>query len=202
MKDQTSWINREYEPGTETGLETGLGKEPRYGRDMGEPRLDFTEVKRAAGNSLIPGAVAAIAVCSTVSLLGRWDTGSAVAPINASSHVMWGAKAGQVERLTWAQTAPGLAVNVGASLWWAFVFNILFGKNLASKGWAGAVASGTATATLAYLVDYKLMPKRLTPGWEQRLSGRSLFLSLGAMGVGMGVGAMLMRGLRRSSRQH
>lgn len=156
-------------------------------------RETVSEMEDTARSSIIPGAVAAAAVCSAIALLGRSDTGSAIAPINASSHVIWGQRAGQVEKVTLGQTLPGLAINVGASFWWALVFEKLFGRKMDRGGAGTAIASGVATAALAYVVDYKLVPQRLTPGWEQRLTNRSLFTSLGIMGVGLGIGALLAR---------
>jgi hypothetical protein len=40
---------------------------------------------------------------------------------------------------------------------------------------AAVSAAAGATATLAYAVDYHVVPKRLTPGFEAHLSGRSMF---------------------------
>lgn len=147
----------------------------------------------ALRRSLWPGAVAAAFTCTAVALLGRSDTGSAIAPINASSHVIWGDRAGQIEEVTLSQTLPGLAVNVGASFWWAFVFEELFGRKVERSGVAGTLAAGCATAAVAYVLDYRILPRRLSPGWEQRLSDRSLLASLGIMGIGLGVGALLGR---------
>src|SRR5690606_41012256 len=86
---------------------------------------------------------------------------------------------------------PGLVINAGAGLWWAAVFQKLFGEQADRRGPMVALAGGLATAGLAYVVDYKLVPKRLTPGWELRISDKSLYMSLAAMGLGLGVGAIL-----------
>lgn len=148
-------------------------------------------------NMLFSGTAGAAAVCGAIAFLGRADSGSALAPINASSHIYWGVEAGQVERPTLAQTAPGLAINIGASFWWALVFELTFGRKLGQGhdqiSFTKAVAGGLATAGLAYIVDYKLVPKRLTPGWEQRLSGGSVLAGLAALGLGIGAGAYLAR---------
>ncbi|QCF26828.1 hypothetical protein [Hydrocarboniclastica marina] len=151
----------------------------------------------AIRNMLFSGTAGAAAVCGAIAILGRTDSGSALAPINASSHIYWGPEAGEVEQPTLAQTVPGLAINIGASFWWAMVFELTFGRKLGQGdgqiSFTKAIAGGLATAGLAYIVDYKLVPKRLTPGWEQRLSGGSVLAGLAALGLGIGAGAYLAR---------
>ena len=141
----------------------------------------------------IPASAAALAVFIAVTVMGRRDSGSAVAPINASSHVLWGDEAASVEKVTLKHTLPGAAINLGAAFWWAVVFRKLFGQSVDHRGAAAAMAGGVATAGLAYAVDYHLLPRRLTPGWEQRISSRSLAMSLAAMGIGLGLGAVIAR---------
>lgn len=140
--------------------------------------------------STLPGAIAGIGTLATVAYRGHRDTGSALAPINASSHALWGPRAGQVERPTLRHTLPGLAINLGAGLWWTLVFQKLFGAATERRGWPAAIGGGLATAALAYLLDYRILPRRLSPGWEQRITGRSLRLSLGVMGLGIGLASL------------
>lgn len=145
-------------------------------------------------DSLLPAAIAGAAVLGSIAIAGKRDSGSALAPINASSHVLWGDQAARVERATLRHTVPGVAINLGAAFWWALVCRVLFGR-AANRHPGTAVAAGTGTVALAYLLDYKLLPKRLTPGWELRISNRSLFTTLAVMGVGLGVGAVLAKQL-------
>lgn len=147
-------------------------------------------------DSLVPAATGALAVLGAITAAGRRDSGSAIAPVNASSHALWGDRAAAVETFTARHTLPGLAFNVGATMWWALVFQKLFGAAVDRRGAGAAVAGGMATAGLAYAVDYKLMPERLTPGWEKRLSHRSLLISIGLMGLGLGLGAVVGKRLR------
>lgn len=48
------------------------------------------------------------------------------------------------------------------------------------------------TTALACFTDYQLTPPRLRPGFEQRLSRRSLLLVYGAFGIGLAAGAILV----------
>ena len=40
-------------------------------------------------------------------------------------------------------------------------------------------------ATAAYFIDYKVVPKQLTPGIEKRLSHRSVLLAYAALALGL-----------------
>ena len=57
-------------------------------------KKDWGEALRSAVSS---GAVTAVATAGSVSLAGVHDTGSAVAPINATSHMAWGESAADFE---------------------------------------------------------------------------------------------------------
>ncbi|HET8700313.1 MAG TPA: hypothetical protein VFL97_01415 [Nitrococcus sp.] len=149
--------------------------------------------REAMRDSIAPGTAAGLTTLATVAARGSKDTGSAVAPINASSHAIWGDKAASVEAITVRHTVPGVIFNVAGTSWWALVFEKLFGTAVDRRGFPAALLGGTATAALAYLVDYRIVPRRLTPGWEHRVSRSSLFMTLGAMAAGLTIGAMCSR---------
>lgn len=153
--------------------------------------------REAMRDSIIPGTVAGLTTLATIAARGRKDTDSAIAPINASSHAIWGDKAAGVEATTIRHTVPGVIFNVAGAAWWALVFEKLFGTAVGRRGFPAALLGSTATAGLAYLVDYHVIPRRLTPGWEHRVSRGSLFMTLGAMATGLTVGTMLTRQERR-----
>lgn len=146
--------------------------------------------REAMRDSIVPRAVAGATTLAIVAARGQRKTGSATASVNASSHAIWGDKAAGVEVITARHTVPGVIFNMAGAAWWALVFEKLFGDR---RGFPAALLGGTATAGLAYLVDYHIVPKRLTPGWEHRVSRGSLFMALGAMAAGLIVGAMLTR---------
>jgi hypothetical protein len=152
--------------------------------------------QQAMKDSVVTGSVAAAAASAVVAWRGRHDSNSAIAPINATSHVVWGDEAAEVDHFTWQHTLPGIFINAGAGIWWGLVFQKLFGTRADQHGFAAATMGGAATAALAYAVDYHLVPKRLTPGWEMRISPPSLFMGLCAMGAGLAIGAALSRKVR------
>lgn len=46
---------------------------------------------------------------------------------------------------------------------------------------------------VASVVDYGLIPRRLSPGWELALSPRSAALGMAAMALGLGLGGLAAR---------
>ena len=46
-------------------------------------------------------------------------------------------------------------------------------------------ARGAATSAIAYVVDYHVVPRRLTPGFELRLPGAALAGIYAAMALGL-----------------
>jgi hypothetical protein len=120
------------------------------------------------------GAIAAGTVSAAVALAGARDSGSAVAPLNATSHIAWGESAGAVESVDAKHTLLGMALNAGACFFWATFYEKWFGRAAERRDVGVALLGGAVVATAAYVTDYHLVPKRLTPGWELRLSRRSL----------------------------
>lgn len=138
-------------------------------------------------DALIAGSIVCVVTAAAAALRGRTDSGSAVAPINATSHVVYGPEAGNVEVPDFRHTMLGLVINAGASVFWAAVYERLFGR-AGNRGDVGApLLGGVLVAALAYVVDYHLMPKRLTPGWEERVSPRSVAMIFGAMALSLTV---------------
>jgi hypothetical protein len=136
------------------------------------------------------GALAGAATTAAIALLGARETGSAAAPINATSHVLWGDEAGTRSGFDLKHTLPGLLVNGGAGVFWAVVYELLRARTRPDDR-AAALAGGAAVAGVAYVVDYHLIPRRLTPGWELRLSPRSVALGFVALGASLALAGLL-----------
>ncbi len=156
-------------------------------------RSDDREWGGTLQDALVAGSIVAAVTIASVAWRGRHDSGSAVAPINATSHVVYGPEAGNVDVADFRHTLPGLAINAGASVFWAAVYERLFGRADEGDSVGKALLGGGAVAGLAYLLDYHLLPKRLTPGWEERVSGRSLGLIFAAMALTLPVWSLLRR---------
>ncbi|WMT92754.1 hypothetical protein [Pelagibacterium sp. H642] len=145
---------------------------------------------------LLCGAGAAIASMGATAALARMEGKPALQPINSSSHWLWGEAVGKNTRLDAAHTGIGAATNLGAGLFWGTVLGfILDSKHPTLKQ---TVGYGIGVGAVAGALDYGIMPKRLTPGWELALSRRSVVLTFGAMTAGLVMGGLTARALEDS----
>src|SRR5262245_11322065 len=141
-------------------------------------------------NTLVTGAVATAATTAAIAACGRAEIGNAVAPLNAVSHILFGDEAARVDETTGKHTATGLALNAAAVGLWAGVHELFFTPP-GPRRLGPALAGRAATAALAYATDYFLVPDRLTPGFEKRLPGRSLFAIYAALAGSLALGSLL-----------
>ena len=126
--------------------------------------------------ALASGALAGSAAALVAAWCGRREVGSGPAPLNATSHIVWGAEAAYHDGMSAKYTATGLALHYGAAFFWAAIYEMLPGP---------APLRAAATTGIAYITDYHLVPKRLTPGFELRLSKSSLATIYVALALGL-----------------
>ncbi len=142
-------------------------------------------------DAVIAGTVAGIATTAAAATAARRQGAPAVAPVNAVSHVVWGDEAGHQDGLSARYTGTGFATNHAACVFWAGVYEAI--RRRVGAGVPGAVASGPAVAALAYVVDYHLVPKRLTPGYELRLSPAGLSVIYTALALSLPLWSIFSR---------
>lgn len=140
------------------------------------------------------GVTAAAATTAVILCLGHRRDQSAWAPLNAVSHIAFGDEAARHTELSARYTATGAALNAAAVISWAAVY-VGAMQLLPRPSWPAAVATGAGVAALAYVVDYHVVPRRLTPGFEKRLSGQSMFAIYSTLAAGLAAG-WLMRARR------
>ena len=139
------------------------------------------------------GTLAGTLIALTAGSLGKVENGRAIAPINAVSHILWGDQAARRVKPSLKYTGTGLALNEVAAVFWGVIYEKFFGLAARRGDVAKALAGGAVVAAAAYVTDYHIVPKRLTPGFEKRLSGRSLFGVYAAMALSLGAGALLTK---------
>lgn len=149
--------------------------------------------KTATQRALVSGTSASLLSTAALMVLGKAETGSAMAPTNAISHWIWGDTAARRNALSLRYSVPGYVIHHISSTFWALLFEKLVGDRLARKDPVAMLTAATAASAVACFVDYQLTPARLRPGFEQRLSRPSLALVYGAFGLGLALGAMLNR---------
>ena len=124
-------------------------------------------VARVARRTLTVGVAttAAVVVCDIV------ENRRSVGALNAISHIAWEDDALSQDKVSAKYTGVALGLNMTAHAGWALIYEAFFGKSRGAKSLFG----GALVAALAYIVDYKIVPPRFTPGFEHRVSGRSIF---------------------------
>jgi hypothetical protein len=150
--------------------------------------------KQAAREGVVAGTVAGVLSSIVLAALGRRQAGSAEAPINAASHWLWGDESLSEDGRTWRHTLTGFLTQHAASIMWATLYSRVYGHKPEAKQVPQALAGGVATSAVAYLVDYKVVPRRLTPGYEHRLNGLGMLAVYVTLAAGFALGAVAMRG--------
>ena len=145
-------------------------------------------------DSLVSGGTAGALSAAVLAWRGRRDADSAVAPLNATSHVLWGEQALHVDRPTARHTLIGTLMHAASAVFWGVLFEKLLGREPRQGRLDAVVRSAVKTTAAAAVVDLCLVPRRLTPGFERRLSGRSLWLVYGGLAAGLVAGAWMLRG--------
>jgi hypothetical protein len=162
-----------------------------------------------AGRAVISGTIGGLAAAAAASLAGKREDGSYAAPLNATSHIIWGDEAARQDQPSLKYTLTGVLLNHASAIFWALFYEKLLGKGEKRRRWhhpknwnQGArryrkiaapaeeaiikpILGSAAVTAGAYLLDYHLIPKRFTPGFEKRLSGKSLAVVFVALAAGL-----------------
>lgn len=145
-------------------------------------------LRRAA----LSGVLAAASSAATAAWRARADGASAWAPINDVTHSLWPGEAERARGPSARHTLLGLAIHTGASIFWAVGFEALrdgVDDCTVNRAPCRDAAAAAAIAATAWCVDYHVVPRRLTPGFEAHLSRRSLAWVYGALALGLLAGA-------------
>jgi hypothetical protein len=160
----------------------------------------ITRCKHAFGNALVSGTVASITSTVALSMLGKAELDRSAAPLNGPSQWIWGRHAPYQNRFSLRYTIVGYLIHHSASVFWAIWYEKLR-QRLPPAGNAVAVlAPAVVITTAAYAVDFHFTPQRLTPGFEHRLSKRSLLTVYGAFALGLAATALIDRYSRSRER--
>jgi hypothetical protein len=162
-----------------------------------------SETEGILERAAVSGTFGGLAAAAAASLAGKCEDGSYAAPLNATSHILWGDEAADKDNASLKYTLTGFLLNHGSAIFWAWFYEKFFGADSGSAA-APARASneranagapppslaqpllGAAAVTAgAYITDYYLVPKRFTPGFEKRVSGKSLAAIYAALAIGL-----------------
>lgn len=146
-----------------------------------------------AQRAIKDGLFAAALSGGTMAVGGKKDSGSAVAAINAPAHWLHGDESIRREDVTAKHTLVGAAVHTASAMLWAGLYEALQARRRRRTA-VGAVVDAAGVAALAAVVDLKLVPERLTPGFQHRMSDKSLLMVYGSFALGLALGGLQRMG--------
>jgi hypothetical protein len=140
---------------------------------------------RALRDAIPSGSTASILSTVALSRRGEQERGSPYAPTNATSHWVWGDRAKRRDGASGRYTALGYAIHHASATFWAVFYEKWFGERAERGDLAAAIGGAAAVSALACFVDYRVVPRRLNPGYEAHLSRPSMFLVYASFGAGL-----------------
>jgi hypothetical protein len=143
-------------------------------------------------NTALSGTMASVFSAAVLAWAGHRHIGSAVAPINAPAHWIWGDESLRRNNASLRHTLSGALIHHASSLLWAALFEWARSRR-SSEATTTAVLDAAAVTALACVVDLKLVPQRLTPGFERRIPRRNLAMVYVAFAAGLAAAAALRR---------
>lgn len=138
------------------------------------PRFDWTRV-------FLRAATCAVATTGAACVASKLATGRGAPALNATSHIVWGERAFDVDDADLKHTLVGALLNAAAMLAWSTVYELLPEQ----RAPRASIAKAAGVTIASYVTDYYLIPKRLTPGFEERISPRALGAVYVALGLGL-----------------
>ena len=150
---------------------------------------------RTGVSAAVTGTVASLATTAALALLAHAEGKNPLRPTNSTSHWLHGENAGSFARPDLEHTALGYATHHASAVFWAlFLEAWLAGRPRRDP--LAMLRDASVVAVIAAAVDYGIVPKRLTPGWEHVLSKRSIAATYGALALGLAAGALITQELR------
>jgi len=156
----------------------------QYGSDLLQ-MVQPAPWRRAFGRALVSGSAAnatstlALAACSKI------EVDSAAGALNGPSQWVWGEAEAYTRDATLKHTLTGYLIHHAMSIMWATVHERVFGESDAEKSTTRCCIEAATTATVAYVADYHIAPRRLRPGFKKHLGPRSIFVVYAAFAVGL-----------------
>ncbi|HMN79294.1 MAG TPA: hypothetical protein PKA20_05115 [Burkholderiaceae bacterium] len=144
------------------------------------PPSERTFAARIAAGTIAAGTLSLLALAWR----GARDGSGPWAPINAVSHWIWPRRALMHHGKSARFGIPGLLIHFSSTALWAGIFS-LFRRPRHGEAPMESVARASAVAGLAAVVDLAVVPARLTPGFEHKLTARSLVLVYCAFAIGL-----------------
>ena len=148
--------------------------------------------KQALREGAVSGSLASILSAGYLALAGG-RRGEPAAPLNAVSHWFFGNRSLREDEPSVLYTVSGYVTHHLASIFWATLHAKAWGAREEAKKPLPAAVGAIAAAGVASFVDYRLTPKRLTPGFEHRLGRPEMLNVYACFALGIAIGSLLMK---------
>ena len=147
-------------------------------------------------DAFVSGSAASLASTVALAAASQFEAGHPAAALNSTSHWLWGDREAKTDEVSLRHTGVGFVTHHASAYFWAVLYERFAGE-LAESSVQSAFMAGLGTAAVACAVDYSLAPRRLTPGFELRLSKPAMAAGFVAFGLGLaGVGIQRQSGAR------
>jgi hypothetical protein len=141
-------------------------------------------------SALVTGTVASIVSAAALALLAKIERKSALQPVNATAHWLKGDEAAERTTPDAAHTLVGYTTHHTSAVFWSLPFQAWLALRSRTSS-PNLLRDAAVMSAIAAAVDYGVVPKRLTPGWELVLSKSSLVVAYIALAVGLFAGARI-----------
>jgi len=159
--------------------------------------------RRLARDALVSGSAASVASTLVIAACSRIDARHTAAGTNATSHWLWGRTARKRQGPSGRYTLVGYAIHHASSLWWGAIHVLLLAgarrRGVCADDRVRCAGLAAAISAIAYGVDYHVVPRRLTPGFESHLRPRSMLAVYAAFGVGLALSSLALARHRRAA---
>jgi hypothetical protein len=145
---------------------------------------EFASLARRAA---ITGTIAGVASAAFIAIASQIETGSPASGINGATQVFHGRAATRERRIDMRHTLVGWIVHQASAYAWAGVHESKRLREMAPHPGVRALLVMAAAGVL----DYGLLPRRLTPGLEGQLSRRTIVATFSVIAAALAFGSWL-----------
>lgn len=155
------------------------------------PQYSSRRARRIATDALLSGTAASVASAAALMAGSRLRDGSWLGGLNGPSQWLWGESEAYSREATLRHTAVGYAIHHSTSVFWALIYETIFGGSRKKKPALQHCTEAIASAATAYVVDYHLTPPRLRPGFEKHVSRNGMVAVYAAFAAGLAVAGIV-----------
>jgi hypothetical protein len=142
------------------------------------------------------GSGASVLSAMVLAICSKLEERSFAGGLNGPSQWLWGGRKARSRETSLKHTVVGYLIHHASSIFWAALYSKVCGS-ARRKSAARVLAEAAAVSATAYVVDYKLTPKRLEPGFDKHIRPTSIV----AVYAGFAVGLAVMTWMRRNAGQ-